>query len=494
MLSTGAFNALLKTLEEPPAHAIFILATTEPHRLPATILSRCQRYDFKRISEASIVKRLSLIANNEGIRIDAAAIRSIALLADGALRDAISLLDQAKISFPDGATQADIQSMTGQVDRQFLGRMVTALVRSDAATVLFLLDQMIRDGQDMVRFAHELAAFYRDLLIIHAAGDTTALQSGKLAGLITASDAEIQELKNLAAYYQQPEVVERITQLSALISDMRWSPNPRILLEIGVLRLMGTRAAQVAAKQVAAPDLPAPVPEVKAPAVPAPVRQEAAARPSLPKGEEKAQPNKADNQAFNNAPEDSVPVEEIPMEDIPVEDSVYDDAFPEEAWVEPPYEEEIAEEKVSQVLPPAEPRAAAPVRQDSRDTSLPAVKDKEEARVVWNKILDRLQKQDMFCFLFAKTAEVDSAGGELLISFASEEKANYNVFSTDRGNKPLRDAMRECLGHMIPYRVVVRGTADGKPPTDQENGKAGWQEHISRAAQSLGIPIERKDS
>lgn len=435
MLSTGAFNALLKTLEEPPRHAVFILATTEPHRLPATILSRCQRFDFKRISEKSIAKRLHHIAEDEGIVIDENAIRAISVIADGAMRDAISLLDQAKISFPLGAALEDIQSMTGQVNRKFMSELVSALINEDVETALLLIDRMIRDGQDIVRFVHELAAYYRDLLILHAAGDTAKLQSGSLSGLIHASDIEISTLKDIAANYQQPEVVERITLLSTLISDLRWSPSPRILLEISLLKLMGTRAG----------------------------------------GQIKQQGDSSPDTGITR-----------PVEDI---GTVRTKTGPEATKPLPKQEKEADEARTAERPEPA-------VRQNGqRAETVPGghgITDAEDAKKHWDKILKQLQKEDMFCYLFAKDATVIEVDGGLGVGFAEDEKANYNIFSTDRGRLPLQEAMRQGLGYMVPYKVYIRGTSDGKPAPDGPANRTAWQDSIVDTANTLGIPVEKE--
>ena len=521
MLSTGAFNALLKTLEEPPSHAMFILATTEPHRLPATILSRCQRFDFKRISETSIAKRLEQIANDEGITIDTQAINAISLLADGALRDAISLLDQAKVSFPNGATSDDIRDMTGQVDRRFLAELVKALIGSDATSMLVMLDQMIRSGQDIVRFAHELASFYRDLLIIHATGDTTSLQSGALAGLVHATDSEIHLMKELAGAYQQPEVVERIKMISTLISDLRWSPNPRILLEVGLMRLSGTRAQDLKQQQSAAQQTAS----TNTMPTTAPLKRDEQANKAKPivaasttgavevknTVQEMATPdttaNKIHDRQDNTASpvserkaQDDVKIEQAskPKEVLPeIMDEPHQD-FPEDYY--PPqeyYHEDMAaveQSSRSQNDPPKPAQADVAIEAAKLEIAPEnRIQDDEQALNAWAKILSYMQKHDMFCYLFAKEAKVFARNGGLEIRFAIDQKAHYNVFNTDRGSKTLREAMLKGLGHMLPCEVLVEGTADGKPPTDPSQNENGWQTRVTKAAESLGIPIERKD-
>lgn len=500
MLSTGAFNALLKTLEEPPAHAIFILATTEPHRLPVTVLSRCQRYDFKRISEASIAQRLQLIAENEAIKIDSSAIRTLSLLADGALRDAISLLDQTKVSFPNGASEADIRQMAGQVDRLFMIELVEAIVQSDVLKILTMLDQMIKEGQDIVRFAHELASFYRDLLIIHAAGDTTRLQSGGLVGLIHASDAEIQQMKGLAAHYQQPEVVNRITELSSLISDLRWSPNPRTLLEVGIMRLIGSRANELTAKLSQSTQAPVQAQAaVDRPASVQPRVAPAAVTQAQPQAEPQAETSEKPKPARRPVEEDLLeeeeelateanePVIEAKVEDIP------DPYYPDEPYMDyddaPVFEDSqrMPEQRVEQRTEqkPAETRTPAPAAAHQ-------LSSERDANDAWAKILTTMQKNDMFCYLFAKEAKIAAVNGELEIAFAEEEKAHYNVFSGDRGIKTLRESMLKGLGHMLPYRVTIEGESEGAE-IDKRDKSQDWQDQIARTASSLGIPVERKE-
>lgn len=530
MLSTGAFNALLKTLEEPPAHAIFILATTEPHRLPVTVLSRCQRYDFKRISEASIAQRLQLIADNEAIMIDASAIRTLSLLADGALRDAISLLDQAKISFPNGASEADIRQMAGQVDRQFMIELVEAIVQSDVLKILTMLDQMIKDGQDIVRFTHELASFYRDLLIIHAAGDTTRLQSGGLVGLIHASDAEIQHMKGLAAHYQQPEVVSRITQLSSLISDLRWSPNPRTLLEVGIMRLIGSRANDLTAKlsqtsQAAAPtQAQVPFQAVVQKEAQASVQRSTPAQPRLTTATTPAAQTQNQAQAETESEADRNenkqphrrPVEEDLLEEedeIEVDDKLDNDPvpyYPDEPYMdyddEPVFEDNQRSAAASREFEAAPKEfhrteskpsetinsEAKPVESRTEATAAHQLSSDRDAHDAWAKILTTMQKHDMFCYLFAKEAKISAQSGELEIRFAEEEKAHYNVFSGDRGIKTLRESMLKGLGHMLPYRVMIEGDVGGAE-NEKKDKSQDWQDPIARTASSLGIPVERKD-
>lgn len=230
MLSTGAFNALLKTLEEPPSHAVFILATTEPHRIPATILSRCQRYEFRRIPAESIVSRLRMIADSDGICVDDEALRTIAQLSDGALRDAISLLDQAKGSFPDSIGKEDILSLVGVVNDEFMNRMALAIACANPEPAMQLIDEFILDGRDVIRFTMDLAAYFRNVMVCHVTKEPQQL--------IFASASSIAGMKEIASILTLDTVLTLIRDLSSLISDLKWALNARTTFEVALIRFM----------------------------------------------------------------------------------------------------------------------------------------------------------------------------------------------------------------------------------------------------------------
>ena len=265
MLSTGAFNALLKTLEEPPAHAVFLLATTEPHRIPATILSRCQRYDFRRISNESIVKRLSFIAAKQNISIEPDALSAIATIGDGALRDSVSLLDQ--VSTTSGATtitRDDILRITGIVDEAFLNKFATALLEGRAADLLPLCRELAMDGRDLIRFTLDLAQYFRNILV-------TQISSAPQM-LIESTSSAIAAMKALGSRTDSTTLLFFISRLSDLTNELKWSPSPRTSFEIMMLRLAarGNKIAPpiVPPLKTAAPEA-APAPASPAQAAPA---------------------------------------------------------------------------------------------------------------------------------------------------------------------------------------------------------------------------------
>ena len=233
MLSTGAFNALLKTLEEPPSHVIFILATTESHKIPATILSRCQRFDFRRITVESISKRVEHIAKESGIDIKDEASRLIAKLSDGALRDAISILDQCISSGTANVTYEDVLKVTGLVADTFIFEVIDKIVNRDVGGVLKAVDTLVMEGKDIAQFASELVTHYRNLLIC-----ASVPEPGEI---IDAGEDTIQKMKEQLGGLERFEIMSSIKELSSLEGTLKWSAHPRIMLEAALIKLCERR-------------------------------------------------------------------------------------------------------------------------------------------------------------------------------------------------------------------------------------------------------------
>lgn len=228
MLSTGAFNALLKTLEEPPAHVIFILATTEPHKIPLTIISRCQRFDFKRITPQDIVGRMERILSETGISYDQNALSVIARAAEGGMRDALSLLDQA-ISFgSDNITLEDALTVTGAVSQSFLTKIVKAIYNRDTAEALNQLQELLAMGKDPIRFVEDMILYFRDMLLYQAAPE---LEDSMERVYID------HDFKELADNISSDNLHFWIDQWNRSIQEMKWSSHPRIFLEVLLVRL-----------------------------------------------------------------------------------------------------------------------------------------------------------------------------------------------------------------------------------------------------------------
>lgn len=234
MITNEAFNALLKTLEEPPAHAVFLFATTEPHSIPATILSRCQRYDFRRISHDSIIGRLRFICEKENIKANDDALKLIASLSDGAMRDAISLLDQAASAAPaEGITDESIEEMTGTVNTAFLADVAEILINGKFDLLLDKCRELSESGRDVIQFSLDLAGYFRNLMVVRVMPDPT--------NMVTASAAALKRMYEIASTTNSATLVAFVSSLSKLISDLKWSPSVRTSFEIGLLRLCGRK-------------------------------------------------------------------------------------------------------------------------------------------------------------------------------------------------------------------------------------------------------------
>ncbi|WP_414839488.1 DNA polymerase III subunit gamma/tau [Carnobacterium sp. TMP28] len=234
MLSTGAFNALLKTLEEPPKNVVFILATTEPHKIPLTIISRTQRFDFKRINVRDISDRLRYILTQEKIEFEEAALPIIARAAEGGMRDALSMLDQA-ISFGDDTvTIEDVMSVTGSLTQELMLTYFEAVVTHDTKKGLFLLQEILADGKDAARFVEDLILFSRDLLVYQQAPQMSELLDG---AKVDAAFKKLSETITADSLYQM------IIILNGTQTELRFTNHPDVYLEVATVRLTQLNAS-----------------------------------------------------------------------------------------------------------------------------------------------------------------------------------------------------------------------------------------------------------
>ncbi len=229
MLSTGAFNALLKTLEEPPEHIIFILATTEPHRLPATILSRCQRFNFKRIANKSIVSRMADIASRMGVQVEMEALYTIARWAEGSMRDALSLLDQCIGFCGDTVSNEDVLAVLGTADQGFVFAVADNIIEGNVAELFYQVEQLINDGRDVSVFLKDLINHMRNLLVVKVCND--AMQ------LLDVGEDTFKAYVQQAKKASQERLTRAIDVLCSADSEMRWSSQPRILLEMALVKI-----------------------------------------------------------------------------------------------------------------------------------------------------------------------------------------------------------------------------------------------------------------
>ncbi|MEM7395739.1 MAG: DNA polymerase III subunit gamma/tau, partial [Verrucomicrobiota bacterium] len=235
MLSIAAFNALLKTLEEPPAHVKFMFATTEPQKVPATILSRCQRFDLRRISSSEIMKKLGEIAIAEGVNIDEAALLAISRGAEGGLRDAESALDQLIAFRGENIKEDDVLSVFGLVSWEFLETLAGGILKGDFKTIIETVSDLDQHGKDMHRLLIELMEYYRNLLVFMVAGKESTLED-----LTSAQIEKLSEQKQNASPERILEIVEILTETE---SQLRFALSKRTLFETALIRC--ARAASV---------------------------------------------------------------------------------------------------------------------------------------------------------------------------------------------------------------------------------------------------------
>lgn len=228
MLSIGAFNALLKTLEEPPGHVIFILATTEPHKIPLTILSRCQRFDFHKISAQTISDRLMVVLNHQQTEIDPEALVMLSRAAEGGMRDALSILDQA-ISYSDQfITLNDVLSVTGTVAQESLISVVSSIKDGNVSACLTHIEELLNQGKDPVRFIEDLTVYFRDVLLYRHSPSTV-----ELLERATVND----RFKEITEAYEDELIYQIIASLSKSQQEMKWTNHPRVLLEVAIVQL-----------------------------------------------------------------------------------------------------------------------------------------------------------------------------------------------------------------------------------------------------------------
>ena len=276
MLSTGAFNALLKTLEEPPPRVKFIFATTEYHKLPDTILSRCQQYDFRMIPARDLQAHLRAVAQGEKIKVSDEVLARIARAAEGSARDALSLFDQVLSFSGEEVRDEDISALLGLIDRELLLAASRSVAEGDALGLLELVERLSDYGADHRNFARELILHFREILLLKAAPDGSAL----LAPLVP---EERERLRPLAKQYSEEDLLRTLEVLTQLETDLRWAQDPRVTLELALLKMVQMRRLVPFAELVERVErlaAGAPAPRAAVPSAPVPIApSRSAARP-----------------------------------------------------------------------------------------------------------------------------------------------------------------------------------------------------------------------
>ena len=487
MLSTAAFNALLKTLEEPPAHVIFILATTEIQKVPATILSRCQRYDFTRIGPEDIARRVEYIAGEEKLELSPDGAELIARLADGALRDALSILDTCA-----GVTakiDADVvRRMAGVTDRSYLFRISDALEAQDGATALAQLAQLRQQSVDVKRLTEELIAHYRALML-------AALPGGQslLSGVSPEEEALYLEK---GPQLGQREAIRAIRALGSALEHMTRGSDQRIELELALFGLseppQQPQAVPVQAAPVRAAAQPAaPQPFASATAVPpfasAPISQPPI--PSVPVVQPAAEPKpvKAEPSVPSEiSVEQTSPVQTEELPPLPEEPPVqqagmlpWDEPAAQAAQSAAPVPAEL--EPVPQPEPPkpAPTPAAKPVPEKPQDAG-------QEGTVLypyWPQVVQQLQEKDPMLYTYLRKSKAYFDGTRVLID----------------GGKTFRDFIRANKDSQRLIKKLIKDVSGTAVPIGPYEPKSAGKtvsnaEQSLRALEKLGLDVSIEDS
>ena len=274
-ITTDAFNALLKTIEEPPEWVIFVLCTTEAHKIPATIASRCQHFSFRSVDFEDLMARMAWICEQEGIQADAEALAVLAQAGEGSVRDSLSALDQAIACCGATLNAAEVRSLLGAFSLESLDQVTKALVESDSRRMLEVVDELERNGQNLQHFSRELSRYFRNLLVARIAGAGTRL--------VAASPAQRQKLVDIASQFSEEDLTRYLQLALEVFKELQFSLQPRFHLEIGLVRMV--QAGKLLPIEQALADLGGPLPRPAAPSQPkasAPPAQPPPSRPAPP--------------------------------------------------------------------------------------------------------------------------------------------------------------------------------------------------------------------
>ena len=486
MLSTAAFNALLKTLEEPPAHVIFILATTEIQKVPATILSRCQRYDFTRIGPEDIARRVEYIAGEEKLELTPDGAELIARLADGALRDALSILDTCA-----GVTakiDADVvRRMAGVTDRSYLFRISDALEAQDGAAALAQLAQLRQQSVDVKRLTEELIAHYRALML-------AALPGGQalLSGVSPEEEALYLEK---GPQLGQREAIRAIRALGSALEHMTRGSDQRIELELALFSLSEPPQQMQAVPVQAVPARAAAQPAVVQPFASAPAAQPFASAPARPAPT--AEPTPAQPQEAVPV-QSAVPVASVPQTAVPEQAETSPAPaeeplpLPEEPpvqqtetplpWEEPPasVEQPAAPEPVQQPsVPPVQEKTAGPVPGKSDKT----VQEGIAPFPYWEQVVQQLQEKDPMLYTYLRKSKAYFDGTRVLIDGGK----TFRDFI--RANKDSQRLIKKLIANVSGVAVPIG------PYEPKTAGKAvSNAEQSLRALEKLGLDVSIEDS
>ena len=425
MLSTSAFNALLKTIEEPPPHVVFVLCTTHPHKVPETIQSRCQRFDFRRIGVDDIASRLEYIASQEHVETAPGALTLIARHAAGGMRDAISTFEQLAAYTGDSITIADVEGLLGGVDTALLFEIADDIARRDIAACFTFVARVMEAGVDAREFVDALTAHFRDLFV-SAAVDVTD-------GIVDVPADDRVRLGAQAVLFGPERLGRGLDLLGELAGQARWAADPRLALEVALVRMCAPRGEMTL--------------------------------PALAERVETLEAALADLEAGHPAIASTAPVRPAPAVGAPpITRPAAEPAPPQEAAAEP-----VAS-------PPAEPpagpsKATSAQDRDRAETYAPAAKvtpgslDRTRVSREWPAVIDEVRRRStMVAHLLANTvADVD--GDELVVEFMAGETVQADLIREHENTQMLQRAIADVMGVRAPIRLQL-GRGDVQPQTE----------------------------
>lgn len=499
MLSTSAFNALLKTLEEPPQHVVFILATTEINKIPATILSRCQRFNFRRLDNQSILDHLTQIAQSLNIQPEPVCLQLITRLADGSMRDAISLLDQAKT-----AIQADhvlrlsaLERLLGKTDSAFVLNCLQALMQNQAVELTRLIESLAQSGLDYGRFLTDLAYDFRQLLLI------------KLSPAVTAADFpdlnadDFQALKIMSANLTLSSCLRRIQALNTLINNLHYSFQPRLTLEIGLLSLLDeqkikqepARSADTSSAPMPTPtSTPVPLTELKSEvaaeenSVEAEANCEPAPQPA-PQPTQQEVPQPTPQQAQQPAPEQQIkqpPVLQPVLQPEPKQSEQQPLCAPQQLAPDTDTQPEVPPLPVRAEKAADLPVAASPADGPDPDLDLNELSE---------KLLEALKDAKQAALSLILTYRpLKLQGRKILIPFNDREQNFEQIAGSASAQAALNQALKKVLGVTTPYTIEVLGPPKATATTATANGNDAaaplWLQKLQEYAQAEQLTFQ----
>ncbi len=441
MLTPEAANALLKTLEEPPGHAIFVLVTTEPHRLPSTITSRTQRFEFHRIPQAAIVARLRSVAASEGISADDAALQLIARNADGALRDAESVLDQLTAFCQGRVTREDVLAVLGLVEEEVAEQLTEGVIAGDAAACLALADRVITAGRDIRQILRGLVEYFRDLLIVAVVADPQEI--------VETGEDRFQVLRAQAARLSPGALLQKIRILTAAEAEARFATQARVVLEMALLKLCR-------------PDMD---PSIEALAARLEALEARVGRPAHPV----AEPSRA---AAGRTPEPSAGA------GMPQAPSKPAEAAGQTVAAATPSAKTAGRTEAAASPPAAE--IAAPSGEDQ------AAPDIEMVRARWPRLREEVKQRSLQAHAFLLESGPQAVeGGELVL--AVRHKFHLESLHEPKNRKVVEAALATVLGMPLRLRLVL---GEAAIPALTPQAESGADALVEEAVRRFGNPVQ----